>query len=105
MYPKVSPTMVPRTSLAVAKESLAALGGAGVGAVGVGGVAGHEDRPAHEPDDLHDGGGDADWHGDAHGAIRRETSDADGDGGEQRGGEGQDEEPGGDSASVSRGTW
>ena len=47
---------------------------------------------------MHGGGGDADGHGDAHGAIRRETSDADGDGGEQRSGDGQDEEPGGDGA-------
>ena len=75
-------------------EGVLGLGcGGGVGAGGVGGEAGHEQRPAGQADHLHDGGGDADGHGGAHGPVGRQAPDADRDGGEQGRGDGHDGEP------------
>src|SRR3954447_20189514 len=68
--------------------------------VAVGRVAGHEDRPAQQADDLHGRRGDPDRHGGPHGSTAREPPDAYGDRREQRRGERQDAEPGADGALV-----
>ena len=85
--------VVPRI-VARGPERVAAAGGdRRVGAGGVGRVAGHEDRPPQQADDLDDGRGDPDPHGDAHRARGREAPDADRDRREQRGRQREDREP------------
>ena len=61
-------------------------------------VAGHEDRPARQPDHLHDGGGDPDRHRDPHRALARELPHADRDRRHQRRRQRQHREPRADRA-------